>query len=116
VSFFEGLELPAWDEPEEEPHESPEWLEAPRGWLGGQDDAPDPSTQIALTSGGGGGGALDTHQSYWVWPLPPPGRVTFACEWPKLEIAETQVAVEGDVIRGAAGRAERVWPPDDKRV
>jgi hypothetical protein len=215
VSFFEGLELPAWPEPEEEAYESPEWLEAPRGWLGGvvplellvarshvaavylsrlvayptgfkltintlassanslgldafeplglhmrrseggeippellrfgvqysdgrkettfgrwhgggmsrtmfafsgEDDAPDPSTQIILTSRGGGGGALDADQNYWVWPLPPPGQVTFACEWPELEIPETQVAIEGEVIREAAGRAERVWPPADERA
>jgi hypothetical protein len=216
VSFFEGLELPAWDEPEEEPHESPEWLEAPRGWLGGvvplellvarshlaavylsslvayptgftltintlassadtigldafepyhlqrrrrseggeippellrfgvqysdgrkkatfgewlgggisstmlafsgEDDAPDPSTQIVIESGGGRGGALDADQKYWIWPLPPPGPVTFACEWPELEIPETQVAMEGEVIRKAAGRAERVWPPDGEGV
>jgi hypothetical protein len=212
VSFFDGLELPAWNEPEEERFEEPEWFEAPRGWLGGvvplellvarshlaavylsglvayptgftltintlassadaigfdafeplarhvrrseggeippellrfgvqysdgrkeatfgrwlgggssgtmvafsgEDEAPDPRTQILLTSRGGGGGALDATQNYWIWPLPPPGPVTFACEWPELEIPETQVAIEGEVVREAAGRAERVWPRDD---
>jgi hypothetical protein len=50
------------------------------------------------------------HQDYWIWPLPPPGAVTFVCEWPKLEIPESQATIEGEAIREAAGRAERVWP------
>ena len=168
MGFFEGLELPAWPEPDEEAYESPESLEAPRGWpfepyhwhrrrrseggaippellrfgvqhsdgrkeatfgewhgggtthtmlaFSDEDDPPDPSTEIIVTPCGGGGGGLDAHQRYWIWPLPPPGPVTFACEWPKLEIPETQVAIEGEVIREAAGRAERVWPPADERA
>ena len=35
---------------------------------------------------GGGGGAGNWRQRLWVWPLPPPGRLTFICEWPALGI------------------------------
>jgi hypothetical protein len=66
---------------------------------------------VTYTPTGGSPNTEDKkHQDYWIWPLPPPGAVTFVCEWPKLEIPETQATIEGEALREAAGRAERVWP------
>ncbi|HME04427.1 MAG TPA: hypothetical protein VKG38_15510, partial [Solirubrobacteraceae bacterium] len=34
-----------------------------------------------MNPGGGGGGGGSRRQDIWVWPLPPPGPLTFAAEW-----------------------------------
>jgi hypothetical protein len=52
-----------------------------------------------IVGGGGGGGGGRWHQSLWVWPLPPPGRLLFVCEWPAAGI-------------DAAARAQVVFPDD----
>ncbi|GIJ43323.1 hypothetical protein Val02_02090 [Virgisporangium aliadipatigenens] len=54
---------------------------------------------------GGSGGQRRHEQRYWVWPLPPSGPVDVVCEWPARGIPETTVALDGDVVREAAGRA-----------
>ncbi len=54
---------------------------------------------------GGGGGGRRYDMGYWVWPLPPPGPVTFVCEWPAYGIPENHVVVEGALFLAAAGRA-----------
>ena len=60
----------------------------------------------------GGGGGSDRHwtQKYWCWPLPPPGPVTFVCEWPALGIGETSHQIDSQSIREAAGRSKPIWP------
>jgi hypothetical protein len=89
-------------------------------WLGGrgahlafwdedEGQKPDPDKDLILMSGGGGGGETHTTQRYWVWPLPPEGPVTFVCEWPKLGIPETSAEIDGEVMRGAADRAQQIW-------
>jgi hypothetical protein len=35
-----------------------------------------------------GGGHLHQDRSYWVWPLPPVGPLTFMCEWAAFDIPE----------------------------
>jgi hypothetical protein len=70
---------------------------------------PDPQRDLLLMPGGGGSGGHYSHQDYWVWPLPPPGPVTFVCEWPALEIAESAIELDGELIRTAAERARSVW-------
>jgi hypothetical protein len=64
-----------------------------------------------LTPGGGGGGPDYWETSFWLWPLPPPGRLSFVVEWPAEEIAQTRHEVETESIIEAAGRAEALWPP-----
>ena len=36
----------------------------------------------------------------WMWPLPPPGRLTVVCEWPSRDIPETRVKLDADAILG----------------
>jgi len=74
-----------------------------------EDESPDPARDIYMTSGGGSGSARRSTTSYWVWPLPPPGPLTFACEWPKLGIDEGTAEVDATIVREAAGRARSVW-------
>jgi hypothetical protein len=46
---------------------------------------------------------------YWLGPLPPPGAVTLACEWPKIELGLTTATINADAIRDAAGRVRDLW-------
>jgi hypothetical protein len=66
-----------------------------------------------LTPHGGSGsvGAWDT--SYWLWPLPPPGRLLLVAEWPAQHISESAVEVVADPILAAAAGAVTLWPNDD---
>lgn len=46
---------------------------------------------------------------YWLGPLPPPGAVTLACEWPNIEMGLRTATIEADAIRDAAGRVRDLW-------
>jgi hypothetical protein len=48
--------------------------------------------------------------TYWVQPLPPPGELLFACEWPQRQIPLTTTTIDADVILAAAARAQELWP------
>jgi hypothetical protein len=76
--------------------------------LDGWTDEPSPPMLTGHRGGGGGDRRWDT--GYWVWPLPPPGPVTFICEWPAYGIAESRSEIDGRLILDAAGRARQIWP------
>ncbi|HTA34213.1 MAG TPA: hypothetical protein VK721_12390, partial [Solirubrobacteraceae bacterium] len=78
---------------------------------GGRGEArPDGAVLVAR---GGSGGEKRWDQRLWVWPLPPPGELLFACEWPAQEIALTTAALDAGVILSAAARACVLWPAPD---
>jgi hypothetical protein len=77
--------------------------------VAGDEEPPDPERDVFMTPGGGGGSARRSTQSYWIWPLPPPGLLTFVCEWPAFDIAETAVELDAETIREASRRARPVW-------
>lgn len=60
-----------------------------------------------------GGGGSDRHFSYryWLWPLPPPGPVTFALTWPERGVEETTIEIDSGVFRAAAEEAQKLWEP-----
>jgi len=62
---------------------------------------------------GGGGGSHSWQQGFWVWPLPSPGLLTFACEWLSEGIELSQMDFDGDAIRAASAMAEVLWPLDE---
>jgi hypothetical protein len=68
----------------------------------------EPSRPVLVSRGGGGGGG---HWDYgfWLYPLPPQGPLAFVCEWPSEGIDLTRHEIDGELIRGAAGRAEVLW-------
>jgi hypothetical protein len=66
----------------------------------------------ALRQNGGGGGGRRYDLRYWVWPLPPPGPVTFVAEWPARGIPESRAEVDAQPILDAATRAIQVFPED----
>jgi hypothetical protein len=57
-----------------------------------------------------GGGPPDWNLSYWVWPLPPAGPATFACEWAAYAIPETRADIDGQLIVDAARHSIQLWP------
>ncbi len=62
-------------------------------------------------AGGGGGGRF--HQGYWVAPLPPPGPVALACEWPAGDIPLTIHELDAQLILDGAERARAAFPDDE---
>jgi hypothetical protein len=73
---------------------------------GERDEPPDPPVLWHLGDGGGGG--RWSHNAR-VWPLPPPGPLTFACEWPALAIPLTRVEIDAERVREAGARAQVLW-------
>lgn len=74
------------------------------------DEMPD---RPVLMGGGGGGGMGTWDMVQWLWPLPPPGPLTFACEWPAKGIPLVRHELDAGMFRAAAERAETLWPPSD---
>jgi hypothetical protein len=75
---------------------------------------PDAETPaIVLSSAGGSGGGGHSFESrYWVYPLPPPGTLTFAIEWPARGIETTRVETDAGPIVEAGSRSEQLWEDD----
>jgi len=67
------------------------------------DQAPDPPLLYQSTSGPDGG-------HVWLWGLPPPGPLTFACEWPAEQIPPSQAELDASLVLEAAARATSLWP------
>ena len=63
---------------------------------------------LSNPSGHGTGRAYDQH--YWVSPLPPPGDLVIAWEWPAWEILLATSTIAAETIRDAAGEAIELWP------
>jgi len=70
-----------------------------------------PTGPVLICHGGGGGGT-EWRLSYWTWPLPPPGPLTFVCEWPARGIPLSRVEMDAGLILDAAKEAEVLWPDE----
>lgn len=68
--------------------------------------------QPVLRPRSGSGGRNRTRADMWLWPLPPPGPLTFVCEWPSERVEETSVQIDAGPVVAAAGRAIEMWPDD----
>jgi hypothetical protein len=73
------------------------------------DDEPD----ITLIPRGGGGGGRSWRQSYWVYPLPPPGALIVAVARPSRGIPEQTHTLDAEPIIEAAASSIVLW--DDRR-
>jgi hypothetical protein len=82
--------------------------EARWGWPGSEEEE-EPTGPVLSQGGGGGGGDLWTTE-YWLWPLPPPGRLTFAVEWPSKGIELVMHEIDADIVIDASKQAETLWP------
>lgn len=66
-----------------------------------------------LKLGGGGGGGGNWRQSVWIWPLPPPGRLTLVCQWLGAGIELTRSDIDAQLILDAAARAQVIFADAD---
>jgi hypothetical protein len=48
-------------------------------------------------------------QSFWLWPLPAPGRLEIVCEWPEAGTPLTRSALDSGAIVEAASRAQTIF-------
>lgn len=69
----------------------------------------EPPAAPFVMSRGGGGDRDHWRMRQWLWPLPPPGPLTFVAEWPKYGIAESQVTFDAAKLRAAADDAIDLW-------
>lgn len=79
-------------------------------------------TAPVMHSAGGTGGRNHWLQTYWIWPLPPPGMLTFVCEWPEMRIPLSESELDAQLILDAANRAQVLFsdehlpePPDEEQ-
>ena len=78
----------------------------PRRWPHPNGDGPpDPPWLYQSTSGPDGG-------HVWLWGLPPPGPLTFACQWATQQIPPSQAVLDAGLILAAAARATSLWPEE----
>lgn len=76
------------------------------------DGAPSRAEGPLLLPRAGGATGYRERADLWLSPLPPPGRLTFAFEWPNEGIAESRQSIDGGSLREAVGRAVELWPDD----
>ncbi len=67
-----------------------------------------PESPVLFGRGGGGGGD-HWEMRYWLWPLPPPGQLTFHAAWPLFDIEETSASVDASALLEAAKQSELLW-------
>lgn len=79
-------------------------------WAGPGADRAAPA--IHLTPRGGSGSSHRWSQTFWLWPLPPEGPLTFAFAWPEQGLEESVAEVDGAPLRAASRRAIELWPDD----
>jgi hypothetical protein len=78
----------------------------PRHWPKTSGDQPPDPPWLYQSSGGPDGGHV------WLWGLPPPGPLTFACQWPTEQIPASQVELDARLVLAAAARAQTLWPKE----
>jgi len=76
------------------------------GWTPREEGEPDGPV---LLGGGGGGGRGRWDQRFWLWPLPPPGSLSFVCEWPAADLSLSRADVDAQLVIDAAARARIVF-------
>jgi hypothetical protein len=99
-----GLELPDGARVSSLGHSPP--------WGRGPGDEPEGPLFFAHGGRGGSGGedSVTLQDSYWLWPLPPPGPIRVFCEWPAVGIPLTRAEIDGAAIAQAAARVTPLWP------
>ncbi|PRY09918.1 hypothetical protein [Kineococcus rhizosphaerae] len=85
-----NLDAPTWDERAADP----DWL---------------PPAPV-LTAGGGSGSESWVEQEYWLWPLPPAGRLRLTCQWLDQGIDASAHDLDAEPFLQAAARAQPLWP------
>ena len=69
---------------------------------------PQPEPPLINMRGGHGGNGF-WQQSHWVWGIPETGGLDLVYSWPAEDVPESLLALDGDALRSAAGRAVVLW-------
>lgn len=77
--------------------------------VGGRGHGPGEPEDPVLWGMGGGGGGGRWRQDFWVWPLPPPGPLSFVCEWPAAGIPLSRADIEAQLLLDASTRARQLF-------
>jgi hypothetical protein len=64
---------------------------------------------VSLMPQGGSSRSQIFESDFWLWPLPPPGPVTFVVAWPAFGIDETDQQLDGSLLRDASAKAITLW-------
>lgn len=48
--------------------------------------------------------------TYWIWPLPGKGSLSFCCEWPQYDVPLTRKPIATESLLASAARASELWP------
>lgn len=91
-----NIDPPAWDGEDERPWKDKTW----------RPDRP------VLNGQGGGGSQRAIDRDYWLWPLPPPGRLRVVFQWPQQGIATTTHDLDAQPFLDAAARSQAIWGPE----
>lgn len=65
---------------------------------------------VRLRPCGGGGSQFFRHHDFYLWPVPPIGRLTLVVDWPAEQIPETHTELDATEIRSGTKRARVIWP------
>jgi hypothetical protein len=76
----------------------------PRRWPRPAGDQVPNSPLLYQSSSGPDGGHV------WLWGLPPPGPLVFACEWPAQQLPPSQAVLDAGLVLAAAAQAQILWP------
>jgi hypothetical protein len=68
----------------------------------------EPSGPVVSGRGGGRGGD-EREMGYWVWPLPPEGKMTFVASWPVRNLPEERAELDASELRERAEDAVIIW-------
>lgn len=79
------------------------WLGAPGG---------EPADGCRLVPLGGAGGDHSYRHELWLWPLPPPGTLSFFFRWSAEQVPERRTDVDASIVRDAVRDAVELWPDD----
>jgi len=81
----------------------------------GVEPSGDPAEPVLRPGGGGGSGS--THRtSFWLWPLPPPGPLTWVAHWPDRNLPENSAEVDATILEAAANETEQLWGVEPPRT
>jgi hypothetical protein len=72
-------------------------------------DGPAGVDGLVLRPTEGGGGRFHRRWDFYLWPLPPKGRLTLVADWPAQGVPETYTELDAGELRSAAARAVIVW-------
>lgn len=73
-----------------------------------REENPSPERPVLRREGSHGHGA-GYEISYWAWPLPPPGPLTFVCRWRAQGVPLSRHTMDAGPILEAAARVQRIW-------